>query len=89
MKSDCYYNNCRICGLELSKAPWGKNEDTPSFDICPCCGVEFGYEDITLSTICNFREQWLIKGAQWFRPKMKPDCWNLKKQLRQISPKYR
>ncbi len=84
-----YNNNCRICGLKLLEPPWGENGETPSFNICPCCGVEFGYEDTVLPAIYAFREQWITEGAKWFRPKIKPDCWNIKNQLRQIPPKYR
>ena len=36
---------CRVCGWKQETAPWGGDGQTASFLICPCCGVEFGYED--------------------------------------------
>ena len=33
---------CRICGYRLGFEPWGDDEKTPTYEICPCCGVEFG-----------------------------------------------
>ena len=35
---------CRVCGAEQPEAPWGDDGETPTYDICNCCGVEFGYE---------------------------------------------
>ncbi|PBC22211.1 hypothetical protein CK226_16405 [Mesorhizobium sp. WSM4311] len=37
---------CRVCGLDQSPdMPWGESGGEPSYAICSCCGVEFGYED--------------------------------------------
>ena len=37
---------CYVCGLNYENFfPWGPDGQTPSHDICGCCGVEFGYED--------------------------------------------
>ena len=36
---------CRICGYRLGFEPWGDDGKTPTYEICPCCGVEFGNED--------------------------------------------
>jgi hypothetical protein len=33
---------CRICGLKQDFKPWGEDGKTPAFEICSCCGVEFG-----------------------------------------------
>ena len=46
---DQYYS--RVCGYELAYFPWGENNDTPSYEICPCCGAEFGCDDYTPETI--------------------------------------
>lgn len=42
---------CRICGYRLGFEPWGDDEKTPTYEICPCCGVEFGNEDCTIKSI--------------------------------------
>ena len=35
---------CPACGFEgLDEEPWVG--DSPSDDICPCCGMQFGYYD--------------------------------------------
>jgi hypothetical protein len=57
-----YY--CRVCGLIQDDPPWGNDNNTPSFNICSCCGVEFGYEDATLNAIKNYRTTWLANGAE-------------------------
>lgn len=43
--------------------------------ICPSCGVEFGYDDFTLSHI-NLRAKWIASGRPWFSSYTpKPDNW--------------
>lgn len=72
---------CRVCGYELEFSPWGESNDTPTYEICPCCGAEFGYDDYTPESIKTYREKWIQSGAKWFNPEMKPGNWNLEKQL--------
>ena len=38
---------CKVCGYKLSFESWGDDGNTPTYEICPCCGVEFGNEDYT------------------------------------------
>jgi hypothetical protein len=38
---------CRVCGLDQQSPPWGVDGKSPTYAICDCCGVEFGYEDST------------------------------------------
>jgi len=40
----------------------------PTFNICPCCGVEFGYEDMTIQDTKKYREKWICSGMGWFTP---------------------
>lgn len=82
-------NRCRVCGCLLDEPPWGDDGATPSFEICPCCGVEFGYEDFTLEGARKHRENWLAMGSPWFDAAMRPDDWNLDVQLRSIPAQYR
>ena len=62
-------NNCRVCGLHHDDFPWGEDGNSPSFAICKCCGVEFGYEDITIESASKYRTKWLEGGAVWSSPK--------------------
>ena len=36
---------CRVCGLDQGEPIWGEDGRTPTYGICSCCGVEFGYGD--------------------------------------------
>lgn len=79
---------CEVCGFNgLDEAPWGADGKTPSFDICPCCGVEFGYEDATDTGKANFRTKWIATGGKWFDESKKPNRWDIKEQLAKIGVK--
>lgn len=56
---------CRVCGYEPEGPPWGEDGRTPTFEICPCCGVEWGYQDATPIGVDRYRSGWLQSGAQW------------------------
>jgi len=74
---------CRVCGMDYDTPTWHSENDA-SFDICNCCGVEFGVQDSTLESVREYRENWIRDGATWFSPKLKPENWNLEKQLKNI-----
>lgn len=76
--------HCTICGLPLGFAPWGKDNNSPTYDICPCCGVEWGNEDYTSESRTEYRNKWLADGAKWFEPQKKPVNWNLEQQLKNV-----
>lgn len=82
---------CRVCGLFLGNDyfPWGKDGNSPTFDFCECCGVEFGYGDWSLEDIKKYREEWLKKGSKWDSPEYKPTNWSLEDQLKTIPKKFR
>lgn len=80
---------CRVCGLDQDENPWGEDNASPTFNICACCGTEFGYHDFTLEGIRAQREEWLAKGAKWWRPKKLPSNWSCEEQMKNISPEYR
>jgi hypothetical protein len=79
---------CSICGLELDEKPWGDDLLSPTFDICPCCGVEFGYEDCQLNAIRAYRKNWLQNGSPWCEPKEKPPQWSLEIQLKNVPDEF-
>ena len=84
MRNDIAYR-CRICGHKDSMPPWGENGDLPSFNICECCGVEYGYEDATATSIIKYRDKWIQNGAKWFCPEQRPSMWDLEEQLSTLS----
>jgi len=76
---------CFVCGKSAgTDPPWGEGGDCPTFEICPCCGCEFGYEDCRASGIKKNRMAWIAKGCPWFNPMQRPDGWNVTDQLRNI-----
>ncbi len=80
---------CRVCGAEQLDAPWGDDGESPTYEICDCCGVEFGYEDSTLQGIKNYRAKWLDGGAKWNNKKSEPSKWSREEHLSCIPEKYR
>jgi len=79
---------CRVCGLiEEDVLPWGDDGETPSFDFCSCCGVEFGNGDQDDVAAENWRQEWLRAGATWAKPAAKPADWNVVEQLENVMPK--
>ena len=83
-----YY--CRVCGLFQGQnyPPWGWDGKCPSFDICECCGIEFGYNDCFLEDVKKARKEWLDKGAPWDSPEEKPQNWSLEDQLKNIPSEF-
>lgn len=80
---------CRVCGHIQMDFPWGEDGKSPNYDICDCCGVEFGYGDCSLKAIRAFRQQWLLKGSNWEYPNAKPLNWSLEEQMKHIPQEYR
>jgi len=66
---------CSVCGYDaLTKAP-------VDYNICPCCGTEFGYDDVAHSWD-DLRTLWLSKGAHWFsKHTPPPPAWNVLNQI--------
>jgi hypothetical protein len=79
---------CRICGLLQDEPPWGADGQYATFNICDCCGAEFGYEDTLLIAIRNHRSKWERDGYKWFCPKEKPENWDPHAQMTQIPKHY-
>jgi hypothetical protein len=86
MKTNLY---CSVCGLEQLTPPWGLTGREPSFEICVCCGVEFGYEDSTFKGVKKYRENWIGQGTHWFNDSFKPDNWSLQEQMSNIPLDYK
>lgn len=81
-------DKCRVCGLEQAAPQYGPDGQEPSFDFCDCCGVEFGYGDMTLKGIQNHRNAWRAEGWNWHDPSKKPKTWSIEEQLKQVKACY-
>lgn len=75
---------CPVCNYMFDQ--WSKPETliSDSFDICPCCGVEFGVDDRKLSHK-ELGWQWIENGSAWFDDIIKPPAdWSPIKQYNAI-----
>lgn len=55
---------CPVCGFdELDEEPW--RDGSGSQEICPSCGVQFGYEDACGGDIGRRREFYEQRRAEW------------------------
>lgn len=82
MTSEGHY--CRVCGYYSEEAPWGEGGKTPNYEICSCCGVEFGNEDYTYESVLQYRKTWMEKGCVWFDVRKRSSDWNKEEQFKQI-----
>jgi hypothetical protein len=77
---------CPVCGYpDLEEPAWDINTGSPSFDICPCCGCEYGYEDAKPEGKMRHLQKWVKSGANWFESDLKPANWNLREQLLRVN----
>jgi len=80
-------NFCPVCGFDQLKER--VNNNSSSYEICPCCGFEFGFDDdLKGNNYEIYRENWIEDGAQWFIKKQRPENWSLKQQLLNINILY-
>ncbi len=77
-------HDCRVCGLRQDESIWGADGRCPTYDICACCGCEFGYEDCDPAGVRRHRESWVASGHEWFLPAERPDGWRLEDQLANV-----
>ena len=74
--------------MKLANDPWGDDGNSPSFEICVCCGAEFGYHDFTLEGVRNHRNKWFMSGKKWHMPEFGPKNWNFEEQFKNISQEW-
>lgn len=81
MPNEKHYK-CPVCGFKGLDEPSRDKDGNASFEICPSCGTEFGYDDATKSA-AQLRREWLGRGAAWWSKTVKPPKnWNPVMQLR-------
>ena len=82
---------CPVCGYGLAFATW--DGDSPSDEICPSCGIQFGYDDAAGGDLQardnvydQWRESWIKRGMKWFSSGVpRPPDWNPDEQLRRLK----
>ena len=80
---------CRVCGLRQAEPPWGSDGQAPSHEICDCCGVEFGYEDMRGESVRRYRQAWVERGYPWFNQSARPTGWSFDAQAGSIPSGFR
>jgi hypothetical protein len=64
--------------------PYGKHFGFPSFEVCACCGFEFGNDDDpgTAEPVSfeKFFRDWITSGCEWFDATKRPPNWTLAAQ---------
>ncbi|MFM8930704.1 MAG: hypothetical protein ACKOS8_02355 [Gemmataceae bacterium] len=63
-------NICPVCGYCLNFVPW--DGELPADEMCPCCGLQFGYDDFGGSSpegrqliYDTWRVKWINSGMKW------------------------
>ena len=60
---------CPVCQTQLDFAPWHNN--APSDEICPSCGIQFGYNDMRSDlrqrVYSLWRAAWIANGRRAFQ----------------------
>jgi hypothetical protein len=80
-------NVCPVCGYDQLTEPayFENNIDIPSYEICACCGFQFGFDE-QYGTHEDYRIKWIDSGCEWYSKVFtKPDNWNAKEQLLRIN----
>ena len=68
-------NICPVCGFDLNEPPY--KDGYPSYDICVCCGFEYGFDDQSEGhTFESYRANWIDTRFQFFDKKFQPANWN-------------
>ena len=78
---------CLICGFnKLREAPFDKYS-CGSYEICHCCGCEFGYDIMHLDNekLVKLRESWINNGMIFKTKEKIPLDWNANEQIKNLN----
>lgn len=74
-------HKCLVCGFGMGDPP-------QDFNICPCCGTEFGYMDVApdrAARLSELRQFWIAGGMKWWNEySPAPLDWNPAEQLKTV-----
>lgn len=83
--AEALWRYCRVCGYEPVDPPWGAAGHAPTYELCPCCGVEYGNEDYTQSSTIEYRDRWLSDGGKWMDERHPDDGLSTSARLERVS----
>lgn len=73
---------CPVCGWPEMEEPAYDEFGSSSFEICRCCGTQFGYQDAR-RTHAELRAEWISGGMRWSsKAAQQPAGWDPVAQLR-------
>ncbi len=77
---------CPVCGYSLDFEPWVG--ESASDEICPSCGIQFGYTDAAggdregrQEIYRRWRREWQAAGMPWRGAGPPPRGWNPEQQI--------
>jgi hypothetical protein len=75
---------CPVCGFnKLEESPY--DNGSASFEICSCCGFQFGFDDDDQGySFESYREDWIKRGFPFFSSHKKPPIWNVEAMQQQL-----
>jgi len=78
---------CPVCGWPKLEEPARSESGSASFEVCPCCGFEFGFDDDDRGfTYETWRARWIKAGMKWWsQSRPAPARWNATAQLRRAG----
>jgi len=76
---------CYVCGFDFDTEPENERQEWP-FIFCPCCGFEYGIDDLEFNCFTTWRQKWIENGLN-FGYKLKPQNynWNINDVLKQLN----
>jgi hypothetical protein len=80
---------CPACEFDLGEPPC--QDGSPSHEICPSCGLQFGYQDMKArgdradAFYHGWRSCWLTHGGTWSGRGQKPPAgWSAEEQVKRF-----
>ena len=72
---------CPVCGYPELDDPAYDEYGCSSYEICPCCGTQFGYDDTEKSHF-QLRVEWVQQGGRWWSSTLETtENWDAERQL--------
>jgi hypothetical protein len=77
---------CPVCGFDGLEEPPYSPSGNGLYEICPCCGFQFGVTDDNQGiSFHEWREAWIDRGMPWDKGSSDPPIgWNPSRQLRNL-----
>jgi transcription elongation factor Elf1 len=73
---------CPVCGFAALVEPPLDPTGSPTYSICPCCGTQFGADDLA-KPHDELRKEWIDAGAEWWsQNEPAPPKWDANEQLK-------